>query len=338
MRASWAAPGTLVLASASDRWTSTFTVDGAELTEDADALLCAGLLPAMATGEGLELDLPVSAELLRNAEHLVEVFAGWWPDELTRVPVVAPVAKPRRRRSRAETVMAFSGGVRSLVASLEAPSGHVALIVEGMGEVAPTPPTWPVPEVTLHTDLAAVLTATGVPASAVSPTAVLAVVGHALDGVGRLEVSSAFGWLDQFAHGSHVLTDPLWSGAATTFAVTGAHRDRVACIETLVAVADEVRPVGADGVLTRATLRALGVAGRWPEIAPVDLEAVAALPVVGPADLARVAEIRLRLEDGRDPELLAALDAAVRTTTAAGVSWPAGWTRVLPDLGSARAS
>ncbi len=338
MRADWQGDGRLVLTSASDRWTSTFTVDGAELTEDADALLCAGLLPAMAAGEGLELEQPVSPGLLRNAEHLVDVFAGWWPDELTRVPVVAPVARERRRRRVGEPVAAHSGGIRSLVALSSSPEGERALVVEGFGEVAPPPSEWPHTAVTVHTDLAATLTTAGVPAAAAAPSAVLAVVGHALGGVGRVRVSSSFGWLDQFAHGSHALTDPLWSGNDTAVEVVGAFRDRVTCLEQLVSHHADVRPVAADDVLTGVALRAIGRADRWPEVPPVDLEAVAALAIVGPADLARVAEVLRRLAEDRDPELREALEAAVRAATAAGVAWPAGWTRMLPELGRARAS
>ena len=96
--------------------------------------------------------------------------------------------------------------------------------------------------------------------------------------------------------------------------------------------------MAADSVITGAALRALGRADRWPDVAPVDLDAVAAPPVVGPADLARVAEVLRRLDDGRDPDLRDALETAVRTATAGGVAWPAGWTRVLPELGRSRAS
>jgi hypothetical protein len=333
VRASWAAPGTLALESADDRWEATFTAEGAELTADADALLCAGLLPAMATGEGLELDEPVSADLLRNAERLVDVFAAWWPDELTHVPVVAQVARARRRRRAGADVLAFSGGVRSLAALVSAPPGQATLVVEGMGEVAPPPSS--AGRITAHTDLAAVLAATGVPAAACAPTVVLAVVAHVLDRIDHLEVASSFGWVHQFAHGSHVLTDPLWSGT-TTLAATGAALDRVAALERVVNGPFDARPVGADGVLTGATLRVLGVS--WPDVPPVDLDAVRALPVVGPAELAHVAELLLRLGPDEDPELRAALEEAVRSTTAAGIAWPEGWTRVLADLGRARSS
>ncbi len=338
LRAEWVGDGTLALTSATNRWEASFTVDGAELTTAADALLCAGLLPAMAAGEGLELEQPVSATLLRNAEQLVDVFAGWWPDELTRVPMVAPVAKERRRRALSEVLVAHSGGVRSLAALGEVPAGLVALVVEGMGEVAPPPPAGPNPVITVHTDLAATLALAGVPAAAAGPSAVLAVVAHALDGFGELRVSSSFGWLDQFAHGSHALTDPLWSGSGTTLQVTDRALDRVACLDRVVRDAPEARPVAADSVLTGAAVRSLGLADRWPDVPPVDLEAVATFAVVGPPELARVAEVLLRVRDDRDPELRAALEAAVRTTTAAGVAWPEGWARVLPELGRGRAS
>jgi hypothetical protein len=336
LKAAWGSTGRLVLESASARWDATFTVDGAELVHDPDALLCAGLLPAMAVGEALELSQPVSGELLRNAEHLVEAFAGWWPDELARVPVVAPVARERRRRREAETVLAFSGGVRSYDALAAAPPAPVVLVVDGMGEVAPPPGDVPHVPVRVTTDLAATLTAAGVPAAAAAPTVVLATVAHALDGVGRLQVASSFGWLDQFAHGSHALTDPWWSGS-TAIEVVRAARDRVDCVEAAVGAFD-ARPVGAESVLTRASLRVLGLAEEWPDVEPVDVAAVAALPIVGPADLAHVAQLVRRLEDGRDPELREALVAAVRSATPAGVAWPAGWARLLPQLGAARSS
>jgi hypothetical protein len=67
-----------------------FTVHGAEpdwLAATGDAFLAALLLPAMALGEELVIDGPVSRRLLRSARTVMDIYAAWWGDRYRSVPL-----------------------------------------------------------------------------------------------------------------------------------------------------------------------------------------------------------------------------------------------------------
>ena len=84
----------------------------------ADAFAIAMMLPAMAAGEPLEIDLPLSASLLFNLSGIQEIFHAWFP-QFQRIPIHAEscpdTGQPRAHRA----ATFFSGGVDSFYTLLK---------------------------------------------------------------------------------------------------------------------------------------------------------------------------------------------------------------------------
>ena len=70
--------------------------------ENGDPFLAALLLPAMRTGEGLDIPTPVSPKLLASISEVQAIYRSWEP-RLSRVNISAPV------KHDAETAMAPRG-------------------------------------------------------------------------------------------------------------------------------------------------------------------------------------------------------------------------------------
>ena len=87
---------------------------------NADAFAIAMLLPSMAAGEPLEIDLPVSELLLFNLTGIQEIFHTWHRQFL-RVPVYAkPRVEPHKPKPRVPHAGSFfSGGVDSFYTLLK---------------------------------------------------------------------------------------------------------------------------------------------------------------------------------------------------------------------------
>mgnify|MGYP001497540339 CR=1 FL=1 len=90
----------------------------------ADAAVAAGWLPAMAAGEPLVVDGPVSARLVDNAELIADILVTWdralhpGHSKYSRVPLVAtrreePADEPPRTPNRRGTACFFTGGIDS---------------------------------------------------------------------------------------------------------------------------------------------------------------------------------------------------------------------------------
>ncbi|MGP5318967.1 hypothetical protein ACTXMB_09820 [Arthrobacter rhombi] len=79
----------------------------------ADAMLPAGLLLAMATGQTLELQAPVSKLLLKNSYTVQDIFSSWHPKKMKRVQVLAPRRTSQPKQASKLALSTFTGGVDS---------------------------------------------------------------------------------------------------------------------------------------------------------------------------------------------------------------------------------
>lgn len=73
------------------------------VTQNADPFAAAMLLPSMAIGEPLEIDVPVSDLLLFNLAGIQDAFTSWYPEEFQRIRSShrsAPFLKGRDHKRR----------------------------------------------------------------------------------------------------------------------------------------------------------------------------------------------------------------------------------------------
>jgi hypothetical protein len=100
-----------------------FTIKGAEpswLTASGDPFLAALLLPAMAFGEDLVIEAPVSPRLRRSARTVMDIYSAWWGHRHRRVKVHFPVAAPPAGGAGRDAVgLFFSAGVDSFYSLLK---------------------------------------------------------------------------------------------------------------------------------------------------------------------------------------------------------------------------
>lgn len=74
-------------------------------------MLPVGLMLAMATDQILELDAPVSKQLLQNSEVVQDIFHSWYPNKLKRAEIQAPVRSYRPLQKDNLTLSTFTAGV-----------------------------------------------------------------------------------------------------------------------------------------------------------------------------------------------------------------------------------
>ncbi len=109
-----------------------------EVTPSADAALAACLMPAMRTGGRLEIDEPVSPQLLSNQREYQAIQRVWsfaWKyDEapLEEVEVIAPVRPVERRQPTGRVAAFFSGGVDSFATILDNPEVTDLIFIRGV--------------------------------------------------------------------------------------------------------------------------------------------------------------------------------------------------------------
>ena len=100
-----------------------FTVHGGApewLAVTGDAFLAALLMPAMALGEELVIEAPVSARLRRSTRTVMDIYTSWWGDRHRVVPLrcAAPVA-PVDHVGPGAVGLYFTGGVDSFYSLLK---------------------------------------------------------------------------------------------------------------------------------------------------------------------------------------------------------------------------
>ena len=89
------------------------------LSQTADAFAIAMLLPSMAAGEPLEIDLPVSETLLFNLVGIQDIFCAWYPGRFQRVAIRAEPRIEQRKPRAQRAASFFSGGVDSFYTLLK---------------------------------------------------------------------------------------------------------------------------------------------------------------------------------------------------------------------------
>jgi len=201
--------------------------------------VAAMLMPAMALGEPLEIDAPVSARLLAQSRHLMDVFHSWWP-ELSKIEVTANGTQraPGWRLGRRPSACFFSLGVDSYSTLLSNLDGSAygtepisSLIFVGGFDVR-------LRKESLLAEIDASLEKTAV-ATGTKPLRVdtnlrtfadrivtwnqyhgsaMASVAIALERAFRtVYIASSYSYVDLAPWGSHPIPDPLWSTERLTF-------------------------------------------------------------------------------------------------------------------------
>lgn len=248
----------------------------------------AAMLPAaMAAGEPIVLpeNAPVDPIFLANIGQLQEIFARWFPGHIA-APIratVAPHAGPGTLRATG-----YSGGLdSSYTVDVLGPRLEAVVLIEGI--------EYRDEQAALHDDVATRLRAamdrrglrmirvrTNVKGFgralgakwSVALGGALASAVHALR-IAEYHVAASNSWENLRPYGSHPLTDPLWSSAATAFRHHGADLRRIEKARHLASapdLLDELR-VCFQGtayncgrcqkcLMTAAALRALGLASR----------------------------------------------------------------------------
>ena len=109
-----------------------------EVTPSADAALAACLMPAMRSGGRLEIDEPISPQLLRNQREYQAIQRVWSFDwtygerPLEEVEVVAPLRPPEPSSPSGRVAAFFSGGVDSFATILCNPDVTDLIFIRGM--------------------------------------------------------------------------------------------------------------------------------------------------------------------------------------------------------------
>jgi hypothetical protein len=214
-----------------------------------DPFLAAALLPAMKSGEPLEIDAPVSPRLLRSLEQIQAIYRAWG-SRLCEVEVRAPTrAQPDVPSGVGDVGLFFSLGVDSFYtlvadATKQERTGegirHL-ILVDGFDRARRDAGVLELTRanterVAAAFDKHALVVSTNVwdlsrrfvPWSVLGHGAALAGVGLALQGaIRRVLISSSFGYARMVPWGSHPLLDPLWSTEALSVVHTGCETRRL---------------------------------------------------------------------------------------------------------------
>ena len=207
-----------------------------------DAFVASMLPVAMARGENLTVDAPVSAKLLEGIQEIQTVLTGWYPTLLKRVKVTPEAAVTAAPSGVSRTISCFTGGVDSFHTFVR----HVdeidsLLYVDGFDVPLPNMPLLR----TVHNTVNAAAAARGKEATFVATNLKsftdkelswsLVAHGAALAGVGMLLQShfstmlipSSHSMTQLFPWGSHLHLDHLWSTERLAFIHDGADASRV---------------------------------------------------------------------------------------------------------------
>jgi hypothetical protein len=217
------------------------------LEASSEAFIACSLVPAMASGVGVELEGPASARLVSALPTLVEILTAW-NTQLTRVsfPSLIPVAKQRSSPGRVGAF--FSGGVDSLHTFLEhrdevtdlifvhgfdIPLENVDLLRQAAGSVEAVASEFGVGVVHVETNLKPFMN-TFVNWGLTGHGVAIATIGHLLAPVfERLYIASSVHFSDLFPWGTHPLLDPLWNSEVLEFVHHGCGARRIEKVELL---------------------------------------------------------------------------------------------------------
>lgn len=217
----------------------------------ADPFLATCLIPAMALGKPLEIEGPVSANLLCAADTVQNIFHNWFP-ELAKIPVSAdPTSRSRERQGGVGCF--FSGGVDSLYTFFKHQHEITTLVyVHGFDVSLNDDPLRKKVSDALHefsaqtgkaiveveTNLRDFTNQHGAWGEKIHGPA-LASVGLLLDSLlERIYIPSTNAYADLFPWASHPLVDPLWSTEAIQIIHDGCEASR---FEKVAAIAGDDR-------------------------------------------------------------------------------------------------
>jgi hypothetical protein len=217
---------------------------------DGDFLIAALLLPAMKTGEPIEIPVPISPMLYRSAKHIETLFQAW-DATLTTAEVRAPL-RAGSPDTGDEVGLFFSLGVDSHYSLWKNTTDHPLnddiitqlIIVHGadlylgdemddvFAEMASN--TQMIADrldkgvVNITTNVANILSALGIRRGFLGHETILASVGLALQGIfKKIYVASGSTYTDLAPSNAHPLLTPLWSTERCLFVCDGLEAGRL---------------------------------------------------------------------------------------------------------------
>ncbi len=212
-----------------------------------DAFLASMLPMAMARGEDIVIDAPVSARLLESLDEIQKIYAGWYPDVLQQVEIEASATNTAPVTGKG-TLSTFTGGVDSFYTLVKHKDEITSVLyVEGFD----VPITNAVLARSVRKTVSSVAEAYGVQATflqsnlksftdrvtdwgLIAHGPALASVGLLLQGhFDTMYIPSTHSLKQMFPWGSHVLVDHLWSTERLTFIHDGADASRVTKTKTI---------------------------------------------------------------------------------------------------------
>ena len=311
-----------------------------------DALLAGLLLPAMKLGESLQIEAPVSPRLLRSTPRIQAMYRAWEP-RLSSVKVLAEPRPDPPRSSAGRVGLFFSGGVDSSYSLARNRIDHPLnedrieeLIVIHGNDIKLSDPRGRLMdqkfdrirrlaeslEVAAHrvsTNVQELTDRLSIPWGSLAHGACLTGLGLSLqDRYRRLYIAPCSGsWHKLMPTGSHPLLDPLWSTETLEFVHDGCEATRLERIALLARQPDILRGVHVCwdresldlncGHCSKCLLLAVGLQAVAPEtgIRPpeIDLEALATVKLVIPAEVDWCSELIDALERPEDADLREAL-------------------------------
>lgn len=208
----------------------------------ADAMLPTGLLLAMATDQMLELQAPVSKQLLRNSYTVQDIFSSWHPKKMKRTQVLATVRTKEPERVSKLALSTFTGGVDSFY-TLDKNAETISSILFVHGFDVPLKDTELRARMSTHLKAASStagktliegasnirrflnphLTWSKTSHGAAITSFVMLLSSHH----DRFYFPASYSYADQYPWGSHPLVDPLWSTEYLNVIHDGAEATRV---------------------------------------------------------------------------------------------------------------
>lgn len=208
----------------------------------ADAVFPAGLLLAMANGQSLELEAPVSTQLLENSTIVQDVYCSWHPKKMKRAQIIATAREHQPRQVEQRTLSTFTGGVDSFY-TLDKHADKISSILFVHGFDVRLKDTELRARMSTHLKAASAAAGKTLIEGAsnirrfLNPHLVWSKMSHgaAISGFvillsshhNRFYFPASYSYADQYPWGSHPLIDPLWSTEYLKVIHDGAEATRV---------------------------------------------------------------------------------------------------------------